>query len=294
MHTSLTRGFKYPLLLTAVLSCQLHADILIGKDVNSSLGPNNSINTLYTANRGTNGGGDQSLQFGDMLYGTSGDDVIIGGLGMDVLWGKGGDDILIGGTEDFNPFNRDKAFGGEGDDIFLWAPGDGNDFFDGGSDVDVLILGLIGEREDLNGNEGGSPFFAVNLPGKLGAGDFDGIYLDSNGLPLVNILKSPGFCEVVEKDNTNITAIEELNIDHLVRFVIRSQRNDFILSQETANPLVDDGLRISMHIKNVEFLVCGGVEKDTKKIFDLSVTPAVEVDISQLPPKAQSLVNGFK
>ena len=32
----------------------------------------------------------------------------------------------------------------------------------------------------------------------------------------------------------------------------------------------------------------------TKKIFDLSVTPAVEVDISQLPPKAQSLVNGFK
>ena len=43
---------------------------------------------------------------------------------------------LIGGTEDFNSSvdgdgngsdNRDRAYGDNGDDVFIWAPGDGSD-----------------------------------------------------------------------------------------------------------------------------------------------------------------------
>ena len=99
------------------------ADMIVGNDLNSNNGENEVINTLYSGNRGSNGGGDQSLQFGDQLYGSAYDDVIIGGLGIDILFGKDGNDVLIGGTEDFNGFNRDRAFGEQGDDAFIWAPG---------------------------------------------------------------------------------------------------------------------------------------------------------------------------
>lgn len=79
------------------------AETIIGNDINSTDGINESINRIYSGNKGTKGGGDQSLQFGDQLYGTSSDDIITGGLGIDVLFGHQGNDVLLGGTEDFNP-----------------------------------------------------------------------------------------------------------------------------------------------------------------------------------------------
>jgi len=51
-------------------------------------------------------------------------------------------DLSTGGTEDFNPLNRDRAFGEDSDDVFMWAPGDGNDFFDGSQGNDVVIVGF--------------------------------------------------------------------------------------------------------------------------------------------------------
>lgn len=294
MQTHLSHRFKRPLLATALLSSLsafVHAEVIIGKDINSNVGPNDAINELYSANRGSNGGGDQSQQFGDILYGTADDDVIIGGLGIDILWGKAGDDVLIGGTEDFNPLNRDRAFGGEGEDIFIWAPGDGNDFFDGGNGTDVLMIGLIGENKDANGASLGAPFFTVSPPGSTGAGDFDGIYLNNIGLPLVDVANGPGFCEIVEKNEAYSEALQALNIDHLVRFVLRGKRNSFLASQETDTPLTDDGLRIAVHLKDVEYLVCGDAEAGSVKVFDLSVVPYVAVDESQLSLKAQALIN---
>lgn len=288
MQSAFSTQFKKALLATAIisgLSANLNAEVVIGNDLNSSAGSNETINALYSANRGSEGGGDQSLQFGDALYGSANDDVIIGGLGIDILWGKDGDDILIGGTEDFNPLNRDRAFGGEGQDIFIWAPGDGNDYFDGGNDIDVLVLGLIGENTGPSANGEVAPFFAVS-----NSVDFDGIYLDENDYPVVDIANSPGFCEIVEKDENNSEALAELKLDHLVRFVLRGKRTAFLESLDTDTPLADDGLRIAMHINNVEYLVCGGTEAGTAKVFDLSVVPAIEVDISQLPLKAQTLV----
>ena len=292
MRSVFSKQVKHILLATTFLgglNANLNASVIQGHDLNSSEGANETINSLYSGNRGSNGGGDQSLQFGDVLYGTSEDDVIIGGLGIDILSAQAGDDILIGGTEDFNPLNRDRAFGGQGQDIFIWAPGDGNDFFDGGEDTDVLVLGLIGENRDAGGNEEGAPFFAVS-----NNQDFDGIYLDDNNYPVVDVANGPGFCEIVEQDATYAEALAELNIDHLVRFVLRGKRAAFLASLETETPLEDDGLRIAMHIKNVEYLVCGGTDPGSVKVFDLRAVPALEVDFSQLPLKAQTLLgNNF-
>ena len=289
MQLGMSKQFKKALTNITILSAlsgPLLADVIVANDLNSSAGTNETINSLYSGNRGTNGGGDQSLQFGDVLYGTSYDDVIIGGLGIDVLWGNEGDDIIIGGTEDFNPLNRDRGCGGEGNDIFGWAPGDGNDFFDGGEDIDVLILGLVGENRSSDGNETDGPFFEVSTDQS-----FDGVYLDENDLPLVDVANGPGFCEIIEHDDSNRDALSVLKIDHLVQFILRAKRSAFLDSLETDTPLEDDGLRIAMHLNNVEFLVCGGTEAGTAKVFDLSRVPAEEVDLSQLPLKAQALVS---
>lgn len=79
---------------------------------------------------------DQSLRKGDQLLGGRNDDVLVGRLGPDLLVGNDGDDVLVGGLErggNNEAFpNFDVAFGGQGDDVFVWAPGDGSDAFDGG------------------------------------------------------------------------------------------------------------------------------------------------------------------
>ena len=261
------------------------ATTVIGTDQNALFGVSDTIRDFLSANRGSNGGGDQSLQAGDAINGSEQADLLVGALGIDVLLGNGGHDILIGGTEDFNPFNRDRAFGGEGDDVFVWAPGDGNDFFDGGEGNDVLMLGLIGEQRDDNGNTAGAPFFSVNPPTGDGSQDFDGIYIDpSSGLPIVDIGGGPGFCEVVDGSNNQAEQAElsALGLDHLVRFILRGPASD------VSNP--DTGLRIAVHLTNTEYLVCGGTTAGEIIALDLTTSPPTPVDISVLPTQAFSLI----
>ncbi len=283
------------LTISSALSHTAFAEVIVGSDLNSAASTNADIAAIYSANRGSNGGGDQSLQLGDMLTGTSENDVLIGGLGIDILFGGEGDDILIGGTEDFNGLNRDRGFGEAGDDIFLWAPGDGNDFFDGGEGVDVLFMTLIGESTDEQGNTAGAPFFAVSAPSPTTLRDFDGIFLDEQNLPVVDVSSGPGFCEIVERDSDNQAGLQELGLDHLVRFVLRGPRANFeteLAADPNLDPAtLDDGLRVAIHLQNVEFVVCPGRTAGSQQIFDVRQVPAQEVDASQLPLQAFELLS---
>lgn len=276
------------LLITASLSLSATAEVtttFIGTDNHALFGVDENIRALLSGNRGSNGGGDQSMQGGDALLGTEGADLMIGALGIDILAGYGGNDVLIGGTEDFNPFNRDRGFGGDGDDVFIWAPGDGNDFFDGGDGDDVLILGLIGEQRDAEGNEAGAPFFGVNPPSAAGSQDFDGIYIDpSSGLPIVDVAGGPGFCEVVDGAGgaEEQAALSELGLDHIVRFSLRGPASD------TSNP--DTGLRIAVHLLSTEFLVCGGATAGEVVALDLTTSPPTPIDVTQIPAQAFNLI----
>jgi hypothetical protein len=268
------------------------AETLIGTDLNSATSTDANIAAIYSANRGSNGGGDQSQQFGDSLIGGSEDDILIGGLGIDVLIGADGDDVLIGGTEDFNPLNRDRAFGDAGDDSFIWAPGDGNDFFDGGTGTDVVFFTLVGESADAAGSTTGAPFFGVSPPGSAGAGNFDGIEIVGDNTVL-NISGGPGFCEIIEADATNQAGLAELGLDHLVRFVLRGPRANFdaaVIADPTVDQsTLDTGLRVAVHLVDVEFLVCASQAGGSFQVFDLSVVPAIEVDVTQLPARALTL-----
>jgi len=279
------------------------AETKVGKDISCTVSQNTDVAGLFSGNRGTNGGGDQSLQFGDIVSGTDGDDILVGALGVDILLGGTGNDVLIGGTEDFNPLNRDRGFGDEGDDVFIWAPGDGNDFFDGGSGTDVLILGVLGEERNADGSSEGAPFFNVNPPNTAGSQDFDGIFIDTavTGLPVVEVANGPGFCSVIDGYNADgsfdsgvLDELQALNLDQLVQFTLRGPANAFdaaISADPTTDPnSLDTGLRIAMHLRNTEFLVCGSRSGGSVVTLDMTTSPPTVVDSSVLPARAYSLI----
>jgi len=267
-----------------------------GTDLNSISNPLLSLNP-----NGPGGSPNQSLRAGDVLQGEASNDVLIGGLGVDVLVGADGNDVLIGGTEDFNSSvdhdglgsdNRDRAFGGEGDDAFIWSPGDGSDFFDGGPGIDVIIFGVLGEERDSDGSVAGAPFFNVNPPNTQGSQDFDGIFLnDETNLPIVQVSASPGFCAALT-EATNPAELAALDLDHLVRFSLRAIANDF----DAGDRNDDDGLRVAISLRNTEFLVCTrrdlveGAGLDNIEVLDLTVTPPAVVTLADLPAGIQQLI----
>ena len=61
------------------------ADVKVGDDLNAATSTNADIAVIYSGNRGTNGG-DQSLQFGDVVTGTVYNDLLISALGIDILF----------------------------------------------------------------------------------------------------------------------------------------------------------------------------------------------------------------
>jgi len=268
--------------------------VQIGTDLNSK------TNALLAENpTGPGGSSNQSLRAGDVLQGDEKDDILIGGLGVDILVGAAGDDILIGGTEDFNSSvdgdakgadNRDRAFGQDGDDLFVWTPGDGSDFFDGGDGIDVVVFGILGELEDENGETDGAPFFKVN-PSGTGSQDFDGIYLDAYNRPQIQVSNTPGFCSLVSAQNY-VDEFELLDIDQIVRFSLRGIANTF----DAGDRSDDDGLRVSVTLKNTEFVVCTQRDFDAEnglaniEVLDIRSGVPVLADLSDLPTYMQALI----
>lgn len=245
---------------------------VIGNDANTT------SNTLVqpTDDALSGGGKNQSLNFGDVIMGGYGDDILIGGLGIDVIMGKMGDDVLIGGTEDFNPENRDRAFGGPGYDAFIWAPGDGSDYFNGGSGTDVVIFGKLDEID----GEGSKSTVETDK-------NFDGIFMNpATNLPFADVTNSPGFCDVLDSSNSDVAELNKLGVDQLVRFTLRGKADSF----ESGEQKEDNGLRVTLHLKNVEYVVCTPRAGGSIEVLNIAVQPAVKAKLSDLPARFQSLI----
>ena len=166
-------------------------DVIIGKDNDNSDNP--LIQPTGTA-------ADQSLNNTDIQLGGSGHDVLIGLLGDDVQLGESGDDVLIGGPEGGaggGPPNSDVQSGGSGTDVSIWAPGDGSDFFHGGSgNRDAQVVGLI-DRDPAGTRN-------VKLNPANGY---------SQGLPSVDVSGLNAQCTI-----DKVPAESELGYEFLVRF----------------------------------------------------------------------------
>jgi len=166
------------------------AQVLIGEDDDNTNNPD--IQPPGTA-------ANQSLNNTDVLTAGGGNDVLIGLLGSDVMQGQTGRDILVGGTEQFVTPNSDVMFGGEHNDVSVWAPGDGSDAFLGGTGLDAEVFGVI----DRN---------ARNVPTLSDPGrGFP------RGVPTAEVTNSPGFCTL-----ERIPANDSLGYDYLVRFFVRA------------------------------------------------------------------------
>lgn len=241
-------------------------NVKVGRDNNSSL--NSFVQPQDDALAGA--GRDQTLQFGDNLFGSRKDDLLIGGLGVDILVGGRGDDVIVGGLEHFNPANRDRAFGGPGDDIFIWKPGDGSDFFSGDRGLDVVVFGLVGEFDD-----GEVKFELVNdqQSGRLAVSR-------QTRLPFVDVTNSPGFCDVIDA-STTVDAAEQLKalrLDDLVQFSIRAIADSFESGEQTD----DNGLRVTLHLRGVELLICTNRQGGNIEVIDLTSTPARQISLDTL------------
>jgi Ca2+-binding RTX toxin-like protein len=237
------------------------SSVTIGADNNST------ANTfLQPADPALSGGGrDQTLQFGDILIGTNLDDLQIGRLGVDVMDGGKGSDVLIGGPEAGSTApNADRAFGDTGNDIFIWAPGDGSDFFDGGKGTDVLVIGAI-DRTDGE------------------------VTLDPESkLPGVEVTNNAGFCQIVDPSTStnSVTNLTALGLDRLVLFFARGPADSF----EAGTQTTDNGLRVTMHLRSVEILVCTNREGGAIEVFDMTVSPARPLPFESLSARVQAIV----
>lgn len=192
--------------------------------------------------------------------------IIQGRLGRDMMLGRNFQKgLFIGGTEHFVGPNKDIAFGGNRRDIFLWTPGDGSDYFNGGAGLDAIVFGLATEDNNFDGIPD-EP--AVVNNGQAGNVVFDPV----TGLPEMHVGASPGFCEA----NTD-PGVAAVNADALVLFGIRAQRDN-------GDADGDDGRRVVISLKDVEFAVCTeSVNGGAVDIFDLRFNPPRLIQFNELP-----------
>ena len=275
MHTNTTK--RRIAVLATVLAASTGAwaamggalpQVLIGTDQNNFDNP--FVQPQDPALAG--GGRDQTLQFGDTLFGGPASNLLVGLLGTDILVGGERDDVIVGGPEHFNPSNRDRAFGGPGNDLFLWSPGDGSDQFQGGAGLDAVAFGLLGELDD-----NGDLFFGVSTDQQAGDLFFD----PATGLPLMDVTNSPGFCNVIDSSTPGASAaeFEAIGADRLVQFVIRGLANSFEAGTQDA----DNGLRVTLHLQDVEFLICASRDGGAIEAFDLRTEPPTPINLSEIP-----------
>ena len=135
----------------------------------------------------------QHMDNTDLLFGRANHDLLIGKLGGDTLLGGEHNDILIGGPEKAQAPNSDVLVGEEGNDINIWAPGDGSDMFAGNEGADTMVFAPFVEK--ANGS-----LLLTNFQGRK--------------VPHVDIDAKPNFtCTIVE-----VPPSEKLGFQHLVRF----------------------------------------------------------------------------
>ena len=122
------------------------------------------------------GGEGEIVREGNLIIGTSCDDLIIGINDDEIIFTRPGDDVVYAGDGDdiiISTVGNDRLYGGEGSDLI--NPGSGSNLVDGGPDDDVL-LGASGSGIIAGGQGNDKIFGGTGSPimyGGRGANHFD-------------------------------------------------------------------------------------------------------------------------
>src|SRR5262245_58848300 len=134
----------------------------------------------------------------DTVSGDDGDDSLVGGAGIDSLLGGNGNDPAIGGIV------ADFALLGDGNDLFIWNPGDASDIVEGqaGNDTMQFNGANIAERFEISAN-GGRILFTR---------DIGTVVMDVDDTEPVNV-RALGAADSITVNNLAGTDLTKVNID---------------------------------------------------------------------------------
>jgi hypothetical protein len=133
-----------------------------------------------------------------VVYGQNGDDTFIGGSGNELFFGGRGNDV-----EDGNG-GVDTAFLGQGDDTFVWDPGDGSDTVNGGRGFDRMVFNGAGGNEIMAATASGDRvLFTRNL---------GNIVMDLGGIEAIDVNALGGTDSITVNDATG-TDLAQVNVD---------------------------------------------------------------------------------
>jgi Ca2+-binding RTX toxin-like protein len=227
-------------LAAATLTTPLHAAIVQGTIRSEVLFGADDDNTDNPFIQPEGVVANQSLNNADVIIGKAGDDVLIGLLGSDTMLGGPGSDILVGGTEQTSQPNSDVQLGELGNDVAIWAGGDGSDHFDGGLGEDALVFGTIDKVDGIPIISPSSGRHRVT------------------GVPTANVTGQGGFCRLERVDDAALRGY-----DFLVRFFQRTTGN----------------LLVTVRTKDVEQVFCTSEAGGAITFADLRQADPVFVEV---------------
>ena len=211
----------------AVLAAQHELDVLVTEGTSPGVDPVGADPTLEALGQGMVTRGPNYLKFtGEnhvVLGGSSGNDTLLGGNGIDALWGDDGDDRLDAGME------VDLVFGGGGNDVITDQGGGDGDFLKGeegddiianGSGIDIM-MGGSGKDVIFGGVDGVEVFAGEGQDFVLG-GNAPDILMGNEGDDWIE--GGPGF-DTTTGDNSELNFDSKI-IGHDVLFA-GSDENDF-------------------------------------------------------------------
>lgn len=138
---------RIALRLSATDQSQLQLDINADGSADDTFDINSFSSIVVNA-----GGGNDFVQLdtANGAFTTARPTVVAGGKGDDTLIGGSGNELFLGGpgndSVDGNG-GADTAFLGDGNDTFVWDPGDGNDTVEGGPGFDTHVFNGAGGNE---------------------------------------------------------------------------------------------------------------------------------------------------
>lgn len=134
----------------------------------------------------------------DTITGSNGNDTLLGGAGNDTINGGAGDDFIDGNA------GADTAFLGDGNDVFLWDPGDGSDRVDGGAGFDEMVFDGNGANENFTLSAGGH--------GALFTRDAGNIVMDLSSIEKITLNAGAG-ADTVHINDPSGTGVSEIDIN---------------------------------------------------------------------------------